>query len=511
MCDLKPFVKDASIALIRSTIDRLLFFSFDKMMDDTLYLITEEKQTIDILLATDKHHIYKKVWKGILEYLYEEFAPWIKYEFNWNLEITPYTLMLCKLSPLSFDENEQIKNDLTTIKMNLVEFGANFDDTITKLRLSDSFSQITDEIWPGDKLEKFNFLIRVMNFPPLTELAIFYSKTYHKYKNGLENLFPAFCGERKYTIPDFSIAYPLQYSIFSFNYKVFQEKGIDFLINHPSLSLFKQVLEEIKQKALINDKKITGPVICQCCGETNEATVPIEIIQYKLILENHHLSNSIGFMFHNDFIVNFQNTFSDNYFGFLENLNNVEKPDCIILVEGDSEEFAIPILAFRKRFILAFHNVFVHNSTSKERVASDFFSIKKKHPLTKIICLLDSDALKEKASIERVIKDKKNQYRLMFINKGTFEDIFPIAFSVSILNELFPEGDLIVESDFAEGKDFLSNIKKALYQKKKATFDKVKFAKKISLKIDSDKIPQIIDDIIEVAGSFTKKDSIFKN
>jgi len=276
MEDFKLIVKNITTVLVKGAIDRLLLFHFDKMLDETITLFLEEKKEIDSLAIFQKRDLYNKIWAGVLQNLYDEYAPWIKYEFKWEIEITPYTLMLCKLSPLTFDENELIIKDLSIIKFNREQFDEKFNDVIADSRLDKFFSLISDDIYPYGKLEKYNLLIRLMNFPPLNELANFYSIIYHKYKKGLENLFPAFCGVKTFTIPDFSIAYPLHYSIVPFSHKIIHEKGIDFFINHVSLSEHKQELESIKQKSIENDNKITGQVICKGCGGVHDATVPIK-------------------------------------------------------------------------------------------------------------------------------------------------------------------------------------------------------------------------------------------
>jgi len=152
----------------------------------------------------------------------------------------------------------------------------------------------------------------------------------------------------------------------------------------------------------------------------------------------------------------------------------------------------------------------VYNSKSKEKLAADFLSFKSNYPNRKIICLLDSDAVKERDDIQRIIKDHKDKYRIVFIEKGTFEDIFDTEVSIEILNELYPDGEPIIKSDFDTSKDFLTNIKRVLFVKKKAQFDKVLFSKKISLKIDIEKLPKEISEILEIVESFTKPSKFIK-
>lgn len=68
---------------------------------------------------------------------------------------------------------------------------------------------------------------------------------------------------------------------------------------------------------------------------------------------------------------------------------------------------------------------------------------------------------------------------------------------------MYTDGEDILETDFVESKDFVANIKKIMYVKKKAEFDKVAFASKISLKIDIEKLPKEIQEIFDIAESFT--------
>ncbi|MBS1596067.1 MAG: hypothetical protein JST90_17275 [Bacteroidetes bacterium] len=183
----------------------------------------------------------------------------------------------------------------------------------------------------------------------------------------------------------------------------------------------------------------------------------------------------------------------------------------MILVEGESEEISLPILGFRKRFILSQRKIQVYNSKSKQKLKEDFFSLKAKYPSLKIVCILDDDAVTEKNDIERVIEGHKDQYNLVFIPKGTFEDLFDLPSSIVILNELYPEGDEIVLADFDMAKTFLKNIKSILYTKKKATFDKVAFARRMAFQMDIEKLPPEIQAIFDLVKDFTEPTSFVKS
>src|SRR5690606_4381929 len=101
------------------------------------------------------------------------------------------------------------------------------------------------------------------------------------------------------------------------------------------------------------------------------------------------------------FVEQYKKDISEKVYSFLPNINKVDHPTCMILVEGESEEWAIPILAFRKQFILSQSNIQVYNSKSKEKLLADFLSFRANYPNRKIICLLDSDAKKEREDLER--------------------------------------------------------------------------------------------------------------
>ncbi|MBP9479468.1 MAG: hypothetical protein KBF12_12725 [Sebaldella sp.] len=101
-----------------------------------------------------------------------------------------------------------------------------------------------------------------------------------------------------------------------------------------------------------------------------------------------------------------------------------------------------------------------------------------------------------------------DKYRLIYIEKGTFEDIFDIAESIKIINKMYPGGEEITEQDFIESNSFLKTVEKIIYFKKKAVFNKVEFAEKISYKIPIEKIPKEVEEIIEIVKKITSISNI---
>ena len=121
------------------------------------------------------------------------------------------------------------------------------------------------------------------------------------------------------------------------------------------------------------------------------------------------------------------------------------------------------------------------------------------YPRRGVVMLLDSDAKRERDNITRIISNHKNVYHLEFIPNGTYEDLFPRVLAIEILNQLYPDGEPIEATDFEEGKSFVNDLKSLLHRKKKATFDKRRFALEIAIKTPVEKIPKPLRDLIDRA------------
>lgn len=516
MDDFKPIVANSYLHIIKGTLNRILYYESDTILNNIIRLhISEPDLADEKLVITDKFFLYRNLWKAILETLYEKYLPQVKYEFLWDIEITPYTMLLCELTKDHFENKEiQLQKKIMTISDELIE--SDFDKILNdagfkNIGLEGGIkNKIPNEILPISKKEQLILLFRLMNFPPLGELALFQNKYNSNLKKQTTNLSIAFSGIDPKQIPEFGMPESLNFSYFHIDHSTFKKYGLHGFENNPNLVENKSDFEKIRALANKNKDKFKDNVICPCCGKKQEIELPEEILQYKYLLENQQLCKKVGLLYLTDFIENYKINLSEKFHSFLPNINRVDNPDCLILVEGDSEEFSIPILAFRTRFILSHHKIQVYNSKSKQKLAADFLSFKSNYPNRKIICLLDSDAKAEKDNIQRIVNEHQDKYRLVFIESGTFEDIFELDLSIEILNELYPDGELIIKTDFDTSKDFLSNIKRVMFDKKKAQFDKVLFAKTISLRMDIEKLPKEIKEIIEIAKDFTKPTNFVK-
>ena len=518
----REIVKESYLHIIKGSINRILLFDFDSIINNLIRFHVDIKDgetkinADEQLLITDKFFIVQNLWKSIIETLYENFLPKVDYSFSWKIEITAYTLMLCELSSGHFSSEKELDHLKDLAKINDDDIENNFQ----KLRKDLGFQKIgienvleltlPKEKIPNNRKEQLLLLFRLMNFPPLREISKFINEYNSSINQDLKSLSTVFSAKSPNLFEGFHKSEPLHYSEIQFSHDTFKKVGLDALSKHTDLSEFKDEFKKINKIISLNHEKLVDEIICPCCGEKSKVVLPDEILQYKIILENIQLSTKIGLIYYDNFVEEYKETFSDGIANFFPNLNNVSNPDCLILVEGESEEIAIPILAFRKRFILAERKIQVYNSKSKQKLKEDFFNLKEKYPERKMICLLDSDAAKERDDILRIVNGNKNKYRLVFISEGTFEDLFDLQISIDVINELYPEGEKIAIEEIDTSKDFLTNMKRLLFQKKKAQFDKVLFAKKISLKIDADKMPKEIEEILEIAKDFTENRAFVK-
>lgn len=521
--DWRKIVENGYMGLIKGSLNRIAVLGHDTILNNIVRLLVnvsdesknENQNADEILISTDKFYIFKNMWKPILEILYEKYLPSINYQFDWTIEATPYTLTVCDLTENDGDSVDLL-HFMELAKITEKDIEENFSGVVEKLGLANLNlgghleNRLSKKTLPKTNKEKLELLFRLMNFPPLQELTLFYRRYAAKLNREIEELGTGFTSIQEVKMPEIGMSEALHYSYFQIDHELFKKHGIDGFSKHPELKQFSKDFIKIISNANAQKDNFKDEMICPCCGEKQTISLPKELLQYKHLLENKTLAEKVGLVYFDEFVENFKNSLANRFISFFPKLNTVNHPKYIILVEGESEEIAFPIIAFRKRFILSHNDIQVYNSKSKQKLKEDFFNMKSKYPERKIICFLDSDAVKERDDINRVIEKEQNKYRMIFIEIGTFEDLFDLNYSVEILNYLYTEGADILVSDFDSSKDFLSNIKKILFIKKKATFDKVLFAKTIALRIDIDAIPEQINEVINIVKDFSKPSKFIK-
>lgn len=300
--NLKEIVKDTFLYIIRGALNKILLFDIDSLMNQLIRMHMENPPKADeVLVITDKFFIYRKIWQGILETLYETYLPNTNYEFKWEMEITPYTLMLCELTKKD-SANLEIELQKTILNISDEQIESNFDDLLKtigadKIGFEHGLKdRLPENLLPKTKKEEFSLLFRLMNFPPLCELAKF-TELYNQYlKQQTENLSIAFSAMSKTKFSPVNMEESLHYSYFHISHTIFKKYGIDSFINHPNLLQYKSDFQSIRQKVLANKDLFKDNCICPCCGKEQEIQLPEEVLEYKLLLENQPLCTKIGIL-----------------------------------------------------------------------------------------------------------------------------------------------------------------------------------------------------------------------
>jgi len=486
----KMGLKHASMPLLWGLMDRNLDLWLEKKSGES---------KADIIISL-RFELYKALWQGVLEYLYERFLPDYEYEFLWVIEISPYTLM-CS-SELNYDNLElEFEKNEKYFNLGKSDIESNFDLYVETCYLDKYLGLIPKYLQPKDKVECINLIFKLMDYPPLEELSEFFINYTQKTIDELSILKPFLKAELKNEI--FNVNSVLAFTYHNIDANTFHTHKLDGIKQKLKKPEYDYFFNEIEQKSKNLSEQITpDKYICRCCGNLQELQIPEESLQLKLILENRKISKEISLLYLDEFIQSYKAITFNSLLSFFE-FNNTNNPVCLVLVEGESEEKSLPIFFLKKGIHIANKNIKIYNCKSKQKVLSSFLDFKEKYPQLKIICLLDSDAVKEAQDIGRLVRDNKDKYHLIHIDKGCFEDIFEISTSIEILNNMYPTGEEILISDFDETKDFSGNISKILHEKKNSKFDKVKFAKLISSSIEPGNIPKEIKEIIETADNFT--------
>lgn len=179
--------------------------------------------------------------------------------------------------------------------------------------------------------------------------------------------------------------------------------------------------------------------------------------------------------------------------------------NCILLVEGKSEYISLP--RFASSLDMDFHllGVLLVNSEGKSNIPNDFLKYKKAFRGVPIVCVLDRDAMEQEKEIDRMMRTAPEGSKCFRSDEGSFVDHISSEQIATLLNILYPDGDLIQVSDF-EGvtPPILGQIEAIVKKKKLAEYDKVAFAELASKTIrDLEEIPSFFRMVIEYLQKIT--------
>lgn len=120
------------------------------------------------------------------------FLPSIQYNFDWSIEATPYTLSMCSLTePFSTDEEIEIQKEI--LKVTDKEIEDNLFSILANIGAKDVgigeclTGVIPNALIPESKKKELKLLLRLMNFPPLGELAIFLDQYNYTMSDQIKN------------------------------------------------------------------------------------------------------------------------------------------------------------------------------------------------------------------------------------------------------------------------------------------------------------------------------------
>lgn len=333
------------------------------------------------------------------------------------------------------------------------------------------------------------------------QLYNFYGAAYKQHAEATKILIETVGGKELDTTP-FETNFALHFSNKFISQSTYEALGgIDGLIVSKKMGIISDKLQEIKDSCFFESVPISINAICQECGQKHEKIeISQDVVCYARILYDHReIHKYIGFCFYEEY----QNDISQALLSIIVNLpegiNYIKNIKCVILVEGQTEEIAIPALAVKYGKPLATKRIHVMNSQSKQKVLSDFKKLRDNFPELKICAIVDSDAKKEKMEFEKANAGQRNKFSFKYISKGTFEDLIPLHIALDALNLLYPIQNPITANDINNKKEFIHQIDKILWDRSNSKLDKIKFIKEAVRLMQGNDIPDLIKELIDDA------------
>jgi hypothetical protein len=447
---------------------------------------TCEDQQDNQLSLQVKVERYHQTWGNTLVYLYAKYLrkiPPSDVRSN-DFELTPFTYLLAT----------DFEGDITTGLELTVEDLVYVQSVLNEFKLDERLTPTPEKL--------VNFVLQVMLFPPLIKLSTFYNDAYQWHAESAKALLGAVVNIN-IEFPVYETNFALRFSNRFISEDTFKTKGgIEGLISTSELATIKEELLELNE-SVPSSKQLETIMICPHCGEYHDKIeINRDAIVYAHLKTDAKLHAQIGFSFYEAFQQDVNEALvqlSQN-----PNINMVKNSKCVILVEGATELNAIPILALRMDKPLATQNIQVVNCQSKEKLLMTFKSLRSSFPNLRICALLDSDAVKEKRDIEKMIAGHLDRFSLSFISKGTFEDLIPLPIIVQVLNTLYPAREPIEVSDFDSEKGIVKQISKTIWNKSNAEFDKVKFINEVVRIMNDEDVPHLLRELINRAHILSK-------
>lgn len=459
------------------------------------------------LAVTDKIFLRNQIWDRALANLYKYFLPNLEPPPPLEgIEITPYTVMLCRLVPRPFDGQEIYKTFHKDLKLDFLQFEIAPEKAFREANLQICLLEdLPPNIRPNDIFDRLGLFVRLMNFPPLTALNEFFDSVFRQLSASI-GLLRSFILKPEY--PDIEIALrgPLHYTKNPFTPDLLKTISLSELASNAYLQEHESELIRLANQAATLSLRIEGTSVCSSCGDDAQGfEAPLQLKEWYLISQNTRIFNKVAFIFLDDMQKRFLAQESERLISVIWGITKPEKTRGFILVEGKSDVNVCRILAWKLR--LPFHSIGITivDCEGKNSMADKFLQLKKIYPKLPIVCVLDKDGESEREAIERMIRGQRNKYAYYLISQGTIEDTFPIKYCVQALNIIYPDpenNNEIELADFDPDRDFIENADKVLLEKRQIRFDnKVAFGKWVALLTPGDEMPLVLREAILKAVS----------
>lgn len=441
-----------------------------------LFVSVEKRLELEEKCLEDKVKAYQKVWKSTINTLYVQEIQGEKNRYEIGIEWTPYTICIA----------EQNNYDLIDF-FKLSDEDKEFCEAVYK-------KYITETVVVNKNM---NFILCILIMPPLISIADFYVRAYEHHIRQAQSILST-VQNNIVEMPEYRCNIGLGLASNFIDQKIYKKYGgMNGLLESKNFEGIRKELLEIKEECG-ESKKLPQKAICPYCGKQHDIIVHKDDIFYAhLLLLHKDVLKKLGLIIMDDYREMFFTAYLSAINEIENQLNYVKNAKCYILVEGDTEEKAIPYMALKYGKPLAYKGIKVWNSKTKQKVYMDFEKFIKNNPDIKICVLLDGDARKEIDAIERMIKEKRNRYVLHYIPNGTFEDIIDKNVAVNALNRIYGN-NIFEENDFCADKPFLNQVKKKISMNSElGEFDKIQFIENVMKLTTSSNIPDIIKKVID--------------
>lgn len=479
---IKEMYMETMIIFDRKNVDELierLTFSDITVISIQFFMSCISELKIENTSLEEKIENYHKLWQNTINSMYAQEMPGQKNRYAVDIEWTPYTIFVAENSNVNLNELFNLSNEDKKFCENVYdkfnvggELISNYDD-------------------------KINFILCMLVMPPLLSIGEFYARAYDEHITKAKSILSV-VQNNIVNMPQYKCNLGLGLATNFLNQEIYLKYGgMSGLIENPLFIQVREQLIEIQEECGIS-KKLPKKGICPYCGKAHDIIIEKNDIFFAhLMLLHKDVQAKLVFNIMDEYREMYITTYLDAMLDGVNDLNHVENPKCYILVEGDTEEKAIPYMAIKYRKPLAYRGIKVWNSRTKEKVFMDFEKMIKNNPDAKICVLLDGDAKKQIEDIKRMIKERKDKYSLYYIENGTFEDVIDKEVAVKALNLIYGE-NTFHRNDFDESKSFIKQVEKKIHTNSSlGKFDKIKFIETVMRLTDSNNVPDIIKDIID--------------